>query len=79
MSYEIFYGLELIKQGGRFYPVVLHGSNNCFGYGRDGRQKRERIIPLAPFSATAPGTFSQGAAPTLFLPLRNSPRIGTRP
>ena len=42
MSYELFYGLELIKQNGRLIPVVLHGSNNAYGYSRGGRQKRER-------------------------------------
>lgn len=46
MSYEIFYSMDLVKQDGRIFPFVLHGSNNCFGYGHSGKQKRERTYSL---------------------------------
>lgn len=68
MSYEIFYGLELIEQDGRFIPVVLHGSNNSYGF-RRGRQVRERSyshINAFRHEADA-GAFGTGTPPFIFM------------
>lgn len=43
MSYEIVYAREFIKTGDeRIIPLVLTGSNNCWGSTYKGRWKRER-------------------------------------
>lgn len=44
MSYEIIYDKQFIDlQDGRYIPMLLSGSNNCYEWaGRNGRERRER-------------------------------------
>lgn len=42
MSYEIIYDKQFIKVKDKFVPLVLWGSNNCYEYTYNGRERRER-------------------------------------
>ena len=42
MGYEIYYDRRFIKVNDHYIPVFLHGSNNCFDYGSNGRMIPEK-------------------------------------
>jgi hypothetical protein len=43
MSYEILYNKQFIKTiEGKFIPIILNGSNNCYSVSWSGRERRER-------------------------------------
>lgn len=43
MSYEILYNRQFLKtQDNKIIPIILHGSNNCYEYTWNGRERRER-------------------------------------